>query len=510
MKFPYFAFTALALSLSAAHAQAQAQDEHDVPFVRPAGSRPATFEFNWTPAKMPDGSRITMLGLSYMVAVDDDWGIGVAGYGAAKGHFGGLINWGVTVQRRWRLGQRTHLAAGFYAGAGGGRGGTGISYGGGMMIRPEISLRTELDNGWYTGIGISELRYPGGTVKGGLTLATVVGRPVSFSAFAPHDSGRTGRSNGRAGIGIDEVTIFAGLYSPRGSSRNLDGTAITRKPVIGADLRQYIAEGSWWGLDAAAAGGEAAGYMDAVVKIGQDWGLGTPRLRLGGEVGVGLGGGGHVDTGNGWLLRAGPTLRWIGPGGYSLHLDAGFMHAPSGNFTTRYARLGLSVPLDRAPDFLTSNNSDRGEVREQQIFAGIQREPSMRAKAGGQIHADHLMIIMTHELTPNFYGVAQAGSAAFGQAGGYSVAMLGVGALTKPMFGKLRLGAEVLAGAAGGGGVEVGRGPVGQAELLAQWSLSERLRLRTGLGRWQTLKGERSSSTVYELSLGYAYGTLSR
>jgi len=506
MKLRYFAVTTLALGLSAA--QAQGPDEHDAPFARPAATRPATFEFNWTPAKMPDGSRITMLGMSYLVAVDDDWGIGLAGYGAAKGSYGGLINWGVTVQRRWRLGLRTHLAVGLYAGAGGGRGGQGVSYGGGLMIRPEISVRTELANGWYTGFGVSELRYPNGTLHGGLQFATVVGRPVSFSAFAPSDSGSRGRSNGRAGIGIDEITIFGGGYSPRSSSRNLDGTAVARMHIIGADLRQYVAEGSWWGLDAAAAGGSAAGYMDAIVKIGQDWGLGTPRLRLGGEVGVGLGGGGHVDTGNGWLFRAGPTLRWIGPKGYSLHLDAGVMHAPSGRFTTPYVRLGLSVPLDRAPDFLTG--SDRGEVREQQVFAGVQRLPTMRGTDGSTKHADHLMITMTHELTPGLYGVAQAGSAAWGQAGGYSVAMLGLGTLTQPMFGRMRLGAEVLAGAAGGGGVDVGRGPVGQAELLAQWHLGERLRLRTGVGRWQTLKGQHSSSTVYEISLGYAYGTLSR
>jgi hypothetical protein len=58
--------------------------------------------------------------------------------------------------------------------------------------------------------------------------------------------------------------------------------------------------------------------------------------------------------------------------------------------------------------------------------------------------------------------------------------------------------------------VNVGRGPVGQAEALVLVDLSERLRLRAGVGRWQTLAGQRSSTNVYEISLGYAYGTLSR
>lgn len=509
---PDFRRLVLAALMSAAFAvQAQVDDEHDVPFVRPVASRPSALEMNFTPARMPDGSKISMIGVSYLMAVDDDWGIGVAGYGAAKGHFGGLINWGVTVQRRWRLSDHTHLAVGFYAGAGGGRGGGGISYGGGLMIRPEVSLRTELADGWYTGVGVSELRYPTGTIRGGVQIATVLGRATSFKAFSPRDVDRIGRSDARTGIGIDEVSLFGGAYLPSSGSRNLDGTEIgRRRPIIGADLRRYIAEGSWWGLDAAAAGGSSAGYMDAIVKIGQDWPLFSPKLRIGGELGVGVGGGGHVDTGNGWMFRAGPTLRWIGPGGYSLHLGAGYLTAPSGEFTARYARLGISIPLDRAPDYTRMDSKDTGRVAEQQIFAGVQRLPSMLSQGGNRISADHLMIIMTHELAPNFYGVAQAGSAAWGQAGGYSVAMLGLGVQTRPLWGGVHLAAEALAGAAGGGGVNVGRGPVGQAEALVLVDLSERLRLRAGVGRWQTLAGQRSNSNVYEISLGYAYGTLSR
>jgi hypothetical protein len=134
----------------------------------------------------------------------------------------------------------------------------------------------------------------------------------------------------------------------------------------------------------------------------------------------------------------------------------------------------------------------------------------MRSQAGASISADHLMIIMTHELMPNLYGVAQAGSAAWGQAGGYSMATLGLGVQTRPLWKGVHLAAEALAGAAGGGGVEVGRGPVGQVEALMLVDLGERLRLRVGAGRWETLAGQRSGSTLYEISLGYAYGTLSR
>ncbi|MBV8604973.1 MAG: hypothetical protein JO224_09845 [Pelomonas sp.] len=503
----------VAILAAAPSARADAPDGSQAPFARVGAAQPAAIELSRTTGRMPDGSRVEMLGLSYYVAVNDAWGVGVSGYGADGGHFGGLINWGVSVQRRWRLGPHSHVAAGLYAGAGGGRGGGAVNYGGGLMLRPELSIRTELDSGVYTGIGVAELLYPSGNVRGRPSLTLVIGRSTNFAAFAPTDEGRTGHTGGRTGIGVDEVMLFAGVYAPRASSRDLSGQPLGHKPVLGADLRQYIAEGSWWGVDAAAAGGGAAGYMDVIAKLGQDWPLFTPRLRLGGELGAGVGGGGGVNTGDGLLLRAGPTLRWIGPGGVSLHLGAGFMKAPSGQFSTAYARAGLSVPLDHVFDYTGQANSDEGEVRRQQIFAGFEHLPTMRRKDGTKIEASDLMIVVTRDLTDSVYGVAQAGSGAFGGAGGYSIALLGLG-LQSPRLGafglpRLRVGAELLGGAAGGGSVDVGRGAVGQGEAWAQWSLGERLQLRTGLGQWRVLRGEnKTTSTMFSVMLGYAYGTL--
>lgn len=482
----------------------------DAPFAHIQAVRPAAVEANWTRMKMPDGGRAAFASVSYLMALDEDWGFGPGFYGAAKGNYGGIFTVGFTGQRRWRLSGETHLAASLYVGAGGGLSTSEMRFGGGLMLRPEISLRTR-SGAWYSGIGVSQIRFPSGNVKSGVGLAFTLGRSMEFASYAPEDAGRLGRTTRRTGLGFDEITLTAGFDAPRGSTVDRSGAPRTLKVgKAGADLRQYITEGSWWGFEAAgAAKGGADGYMEVMGQIGQDWALfGTPRLRVGGQLGLGLGGGGNVDTGNGWLLRAGPTLRWITPWGPSLRLDAGLLRAPSGHYSARFLRAALSMPLDGAPDWL--GGGEPGTVREQQLGASVMHLPRVQFKDGRQEAVSHLAIHLQREFSPWLYGAAQAGSAAAGSAGAYSFGLFGLGVQSEPLWGGLRVGAEWLVGAAGGGGVKVGGGAVTQAELWAQLPVGERLRLRAGIGEFRTVRGGDQSTPLTHLALSYAFGALQR
>jgi hypothetical protein len=482
----------------------------DAPFARVETIRPAAVEANWTKMKMPDGGRTAFASISYLMALNDAWGFGPGVYGAAKGDYGGIFTVGFTGQRRWRLSGNTHLAASLYVGAGGGLSTPVLRFGGGLMLRPELSLRTEA-GAWYSGIGISQIRFPSGNVKSGVGLAFTLGRAMEFASFSPADAGLPGRAGRRTGLGFDEIALTGGFEKPRASSRTRSGTPYAGKVgKAGAELRQYIAEGSWWGVEAAgAAKGGVDGYMEVLGQIGQDWALfGSPRLRAGGQLGAGLGGGGNVDSGNGWLLRAGPTLRWITPWGPTVRLDAGFTHAPSGAYSAPYVRAVLAMPLDRTPTLI--GDDPGGAVRVQQLGASVLHLSRMRFKDGHQESVSHLAVTMSREFSQRIYGTAQAGSAAAGSAGAYSFGLFGLGVQSDPLWGDLRVGAEWLVGAAGGGGVKVGGGAVTQAELWAQWSLSERLRLRAGVGEFRTLRGSDQSSPLAHLSVSYAFGTLRR
>ena len=490
-----------ALSLISANARA---DAPDVPFAHLSEARPGAVEANWSPIKLPTGQRISLLGISYLAALNGEWGFGPSAYGAAKGNYGGLITFGATVQRRWRTGPSTHVAASLYVGAGGGLSSSQVSFGGGLMLRPEISLRTEFGE-WYAGTSLAYVNFPSGNVHSS-SISFVLGRAMDFQSYAPSDSGMPARSTTRTGLGFDEISLIAGSYSPRSSALNRSGQPMEgRMATAGAELRRYFYPGSWWGVEASgAAHGGADGYMEGLAVAGQDWGIGGESFRVGAELGLGLAGGGNVDTGNGWIWRAGPVLRWQSPWGPSLQLSAGLIDSLSGRFSARFARVGLSLPLD-----IGASSGDVGVVREQRLGLGVMHLSKVRFKDGTTDAISPLMLLMTHEFGPHLYGVAEAGSAAWGHAGAYSMGLFGLGMQSSPMLGGLRFGAEALVGAAGGGGVDVNGGAVAQAEAWAQWE-TERLRLRIGAGQWRTLRSGGASSPLFEISLGYAFGVLAR
>ncbi|MCV2357042.1 hypothetical protein LNV09_23105 [Paucibacter sp. B2R-40] len=502
-------FPASVLALAMAAAMPVLAQTSSTELVRPGSVRPATVESSWTPVRLPNGDRIALLSLSYLMAVDEDWGFGPSVYGAAKGNYGGLFTMGFTGQRRWRLSSSTHLAAGLYAGAGGGVGSDQVRFGGGLMLRPELSLRVE-SGSWYGGAALAHVRFPSGNVSD-TSLGLVLGRASDFVSFAPSDAGKPGRTSQRTGLGFDEIALQGGFAYPRAGTRDRSGKPNTgRIGFAGADLRQYIADGSWWGVEAAgAAQGGVDGYMEVLATAGQDWPLFGPKLRLGGQLGLGLAGGGNVDTGNGWLLRAGPTLRWISPWGATVRLDGGFSYAPDGQFSTRFVRLGLALPLDQTPSISSSLEQQSGIVRTQQMFASYQYLPKVRFKDGSEDAIGQIAFVMTRELTPSLYGVAQAGSAATGKAGAYAFGLFGAGLQSPQLLGGARFGAELLAGVAGGGGVDVGSGALWQAEAYGQWE-REHLRVRAGLGQWRTMRNGAQTAQIFNLSVGYAFGSLAR
>lgn len=511
----------LCSALLAAGAQAQVQTSSQgqnqsgpKPLVTATDSRPAAFELNWTPMTLPTGDRIAMLGATYMVAINEDWGLGPSAYGAAKGNYGGLFTGGFTIQRRWRLGRDWHAAAGLYAGAGGGLSSDKVRPGGGLMLRPELSVRTEFGN-WYAGVGVAQIRFPtgNGNIKDTSWMLTV-GRMDRFLSFSPGESGERGRTGDRTGMGFDEIALSAGVEKPRSAkSRTRGGQVLsTRKGKAGADLRQYFTPGSWWGMEASgAASGGHDGYMELLANAGQDWGVFSERFRIGAQLSAGLGGGGDMDTGPGWLVRFGPTVRWITPWGPTLRVDAGYMKAPKGNYESAQVRFSLALPLERASRMLNSPPLESGTVHAQAWYLSMPRFKEFVFKDGSREAVTGLGVGMTRDFTGPWYGTAQAGSAAFGKAGAYSYGLFGLGAQTPRLAGGWRVGAEALVGAAGGGGVAVGGGAVTQGELWAQWegsSKHDRLRIRAGLGQFKALGGQKQSTPLVNLSVGWAFGTL--
>ena len=88
------------------------------------------------------------------------------------------------------------------------------------------------------------------------------------------------------------------------------------------------------------------------------------------------------------------------------------------------------------------------------------------------------MLKVNRYLSRNFYLAGQVHSAVGGGAGGHLTALIGAG-WNQPLGGRFHVGAEMLAGAAGGGGVD-SRGSVVQPMLYAGYQLTPAVALRLG------------------------------
>jgi hypothetical protein len=74
-----------------------------------------------------------------------------------------------------------------------------------------------------------------------------------------------------------------------------------------------------------------------------------------------------------------------------------------------------------------------------------------------------------------------------------------------PVTARIRLGAEALAGAAGGGGVDTQGGAVLQARAYADVSLSDSLSLRIGAGKIKSVHGG-VDAPVVDAALVFSFG----
>jgi hypothetical protein len=103
----------------------------------------------------------------------------------------------------------------------------------------------------------------------------------------------------------------------------------------------------------------------------------------------------------------------------------------------------------------------------------------------------------------HLYLTGQVQSAYQGGAGAFSVGLFGAGGLWRSGEGLLA-GAEFLAGAAGGGGVDTGSGAVIKPMAFVGWELSPATSLRLGAGWIKAPNGELSSA-VLDLSVVFAF-----
>jgi len=434
-----------------------------------------------------------LVGGSLLFGVGDEWWLGPAVYGAASGSRGGLFVGGVQLLRRWSLGERWWLHTSAYAGGGGG---ASAPVGGGLMLRPEIGVLRDLGP-MSAGLTWSQVRFPSGDIRSSQVgvLLNWNGEFRHLDLSAAPDAATP--AVGRTGLGFDRLAGTATRYQLRGTTPRNIGLVGARAERLDAGWR--------WGLEsAAAAQGDAAGYMEILASLGRDWSLGS-NARTAPSVGVraaaGLGGGGAVPTGGGTMAKLAAGLAWPLGNGLTIGAELGTVRALDADLRARTAQVWLAMDLEPDRDVTTGSNA----VTRTEWSASVQHFVHADRVDGSRRALQTIGLKLNRFVNQHVYLSAQAHSAFAGGAGAYSVGLVGAGLATAADAGAWQFGAEALVGAAGGGGVVTGGGAIAQTLAWAGWRVQPAMQWRIGVGAVRSARGN-LSTPLLELTWSRAFG----
>lgn len=505
----FFSWLPLALGLHTAVVFADGQ----------AVIKPVDVRFTFETLSLPGEEAMGLLGGNYLLEFSDRFYGGLAAYGALTGERGGFFTGGFALGYHAPLARHLTLDIGGFVGGGGGG---GAPQGGGLMLRPHLSLMHRTEDFGY-GLSVSRVDFPNGAIAS-TQWSLVFEKRLYAALFSPSyrvEAWPEEAEGWRArGFGLSaaprQIALELRAYAPGPDAMLTDGTPHRdTMGVIGVEWRQvypdyYLSLASYGAMY-----GGVDGYAQVMAGAGRHHRFAPGQeVRLG--VAFGAAGGGRVDTGGGLVIEAlaGWSVRLSQK--LDLSLKIGAMTAPDGDFSAKTATLSaayrydaLAVTKDRA--LMETGGLQlrhwRWRTAHQSYFVD---EDTLRKNGvvdGRRI--DLIGVMLDVMATRNIYLTGQALGAYDGGAGGYAVGLVGAG-YRVPLFNDdFSLGAELTAGASGGGGLAVGHGIITQPMLFARYEIAPQLELEAGYGRMMALSGD-FDPAVLHLAFNYRYSTLYR
>lgn len=488
-------------------------DDHAGPVTGEVALRPVPTTWRVTSEtwRLPGSETMGMVGANLLFDVSEQVRLGVGSYGAVRGDRGGFITLGVAGEARQRLSSSWLGHAGLFVGAGGGRGGVELA-GGGLMVRSDIGLIYETGGYGNVGFGVSHVTFPSGVIRSA--------QPYVLYEYTFHSL------LGRRGMALPSrgQTASAGL-----SSRAQEFSLVTRtyripdsvlqddgRPqhdsmrLLGVEWLSYLDDRWFVKLEAdGAMGGNSAGYMQILAGGGYRLPI-TRQAALKAYAAAGAAGGGNVDTGGGLLFDAGLAWQQQLTRRTALELAVSEVRAPSRSFKAHSLalklnyRFGLPAAVGADPVAWPA-------------LAGLEAVP-LRVRVANQTYVKgranwrngdpdqsvrNLGVQLDYFVSPHWYLTGQGLAAYGGKAGAYMTGQIGAGTQW-PITDRWFAEGEALVGAAGGGGLAMGDGLVGQVNAGVGYRLSKSLSVMATAGQISALRGDMKAK-VLGVSLGYEF-----
>ena len=211
-----------------------------------------------------------------------------------------------------------------------------------------------------------------------------------------------------------------------------------------------------------------------------------------------MGGGGAVSVGGGTLVKAGAYAAANLTQDTHAAVEFGYASAPNGQFRAHYVTADLALDLDHP---FTTGGMVEADGYEWQ--AGVCHYLDAAHQDGSISPLDAVVLKVSRNLDETWYISGQAHSAIRGNSGGYSAGMFGLGYRSAIITGSLSGGAELMLGAAGGGGI-ASSGAIIMPDVFVDWALDDMFGVHLGAGRLKSTSGA-LNTPVAEISLRFSY-----
>jgi len=437
-------------------------------------------------------------------------------YGAMRGERGGFITLGPALEVAQDFDQLWSYHAGLFVGAGGGHGANDLA-GGGLMIREDAGVSFSLSSAGRFGFGWSHVHFPSGSIA-----STQPYFQYEYQFYSAYHSGWSTLAMEDASSGVEtassqteEIAATMHRYFLRENSPGYRSDAKgSSMHLLGIGWTSYLNDQWFANVESAGAvGGNSNGYMQVLAGGGY-------RFRLGRYSGMklfasaGPAGGGGIDTGGGLLFKAGVSVSQTIVRKTGVEISVSQLRAPSGVFSAR----GIAAKLNYQFDTPVVSEGDVplnvfSEFEPRKLRIRFVNQSYFKASDRWRNQyvdrtVSNLGVQLDYFFSPSSFVTGQGLAAYAGDAGAYMTGQLGVGrrwSLSDRWFAE----GEGLIGAAGGGGLEVGGGLVGQANASLGYQVSNMFSVITSVGHIQAWRGPFKANVV-GLSLAYQFTAYAR
>jgi hypothetical protein len=469
--------------------------------------KPLELKTSYEQWQLPGNESTGMAAVGIQAPISEWFSVGVEARSATAGNRGGFITLGIAGELVYPLTRDWALEAGLSVGAGGGRGGAYLS-GGGLMIHQHAGVRYAVPDIGLFSLGYSSVEFPNdGAIR---SNQPYVGYSLPFYALLePGTNNRQQRSPGWITFSDYSPHRHQMMFVTRGymtdaAVKDVNGNAAPNMGLVGVEWRTFI-DDNWFirGHTEAAAQGSSAGYMQVMGGAGRSFRL-NRHIELLAAVSVGGGGGGAVESGGGFLVDGTVGAQWHVTPQWFAEISAGRIMTPASQFsaTSIDARIGYQLGRSAKVSELSADEMLDDHPLRLRVGSHQYQKASENWRTEPHRNVDNLAIQLDYFVSPRWFLTGQGIGAYAGGAGAYMTGLVGAGVrqeITQAVF----VEGELLAGAAGGGGLNTGSGLLSQANLSLGWQLTPSIAVLGSMGRAAAIDGP-FSANVFGISVAHS------